>query len=368
MKRNIRIIVYLMILIMVISNLISCENTAGLSSQSSSEAERLLSSQSHAQLSSESSKPDISGKGDLWADKRLRVGYIGQGADGNWYTTVHNKLKDSAQQFNVNLTFYDGQGKQELQKEYLLELIEEDVDIIGITVATSQGWDEIFTKVKEAGIPIILIGKAIDSNNEALWDAIITPDYRNEEQMVGEWLINYLKKNNKLEEQYSFVELTGTTGATITLERDKGFSEIINSYNNIEKIYSKNCDFSTKLAYNAMSNILQETTDIDILFCHNDYMSLGAIQAIEEAGLVPGEDIIIISIEGTNAALKAIVEGKIACSVECNPMMGDLFMEACVRLANGETIEREIHPVDRVFDITNAQAEIDYRKLKGYGY
>ena len=90
--------------------------------------------------------------------------------------------------------------------------------------------------------------------------------------------------------------------------------------------------------------------------------------AIEEAGLVPGEDIIIISIMGTNAALEAIVDGKIACSVECNPLMGDLFMEACVRLANGEEIEREIHPVDRVFDITNAQAEIDYRKLKGYGY
>ena len=97
-------------------------------------------------------------------------------------------------------------------------------------------------------------------------------------------------------------------------------------------------------------------------------MAFGAIEAIEEAGLVPGEDIIILSIEGTDEALKAIVEGKIACSVECNPFMGDLFMEACVRLANGETIEREIHPVDRVFDITNAQAELDARKENGYGY
>ena len=364
MKRYSKIIIYLMILIMVINNLVSCTNTSGQQSLPTSKTESLANSQ----VASESSKPDISGKGDLLANKRLRVGYIGQGADGNWYTTVYNNLKDSAQQFNVNLTFYDGQGKQELQKEYLLELIEEDVDIIGITVVTSQGWDEIFTKVKEAGIPIILIGKAIDSNNEALWDAIITPDYRNEGQMVGEWLINYLKKNNKLEEQYSFVELTGTTGATITLERDKGFSEIINSYNNIEKIYSKNCDFSTTLAYNAMSNILQETTDIDILFCHNDYMSLGAIEAIEEAGLVPGEDIIIISADGIDEALEAIVDGKIACSVECNPLMGDLFMEACVRLVNGEEIEREIHPVDRVFDITNAQAELDARKENGYGY
>ena len=117
-----------------------------------------------------------------------------------------------------------------------------------------------------------------------------------------------------------------------------------------------------------MSNKLQETTDIDVLFCHNDDMAIGAIQAIEEAGLVPGEDILIISINGTNAALEAIVEGKIACSVETNPLLGDLLMEACVRIANGEEIEREIHPVDRVFDITNAQVELDAREENGYGY
>ena len=133
-------------------------------------------------------------------------------------------------------------------------------------------------------------------------------------------------------------------------------------------IISKEGHFTQAKGYEEMSNILQETTDIDVLYCHNDDMALGAIKAIEEAELVPGEDILIISIEGTNAALEAIVDGKIACSVETNPLLGDLFMEACVRLANGETIEREIHPVDRVFDITNAQAEIDYRKLKGYGY
>ena len=97
-------------------------------------------------------------------------------------------------------------------------------------------------------------------------------------------------------------------------------------------------------------------------------MVLGVINAIKAVDMIPGEDIQVISIEGTNAALEAIVEGKIACSVETNPLLGDLFMEACVRLANGEEIEREIHPVDRVFDITNAQAELDAREENGYGY
>ena len=97
-------------------------------------------------------------------------------------------------------------------------------------------------------------------------------------------------------------------------------------------------------------------------------MTLGAIAALEEFGIIPGKDVILINIESRRDILEAIVDGKIACSVECNPLMGDLFMEACVRLANGEEIEREIHPVDRVFDITNAQVELDAREENGYGY
>ena len=125
---------------------------------------------------------------------------------------------------------------------------------------------------------------------------------------------------------------------------------------------------SSEQSLDVVKEYLRKDKEVDIIFCQSDDMALGAINAIKAVDMIPGEDIIIVSIEGTNAALKAIVEGKIACSVECNPLMGDLFMEACVRLANGETIEREIHPVDRVFDITNAQAELDARKENGYGY
>ena len=359
MKKNIRIAIYLIILI-IVSNLISCTNTSGQQSQPTSKTESVASSQ----VIYESSQPDISGKDYLWCDRKITIGVLGPGAESAWRTTLTKDIMDAAEEWNIELKYLDGQGKDELQIEHLEKLIEEKVDAIGFMPVMISGWDEILTKVKEAGIPLIFLDRYAECSDESLWTSHIVNDWKKEGQMAGEWLINYLKKNNKLEEQYNFVELTGTIGSTITLGRDKGFSEIINNYDNIKKIYSKNCDFSTTPAYKEMFNILQETTDIDVLFCHNDYMAFGAIQAIEEAGLVPGKDIIIISADGTNDALEEIVDGKIACSVECNPLMGDLFMEACVRLANGEEIEREIHPVDRVFDITNAQEKLD----AGYGY
>ena len=368
MKRNIRIIVYLMILIMVISNLISCENTAGLSSQSSSEAESLLSSQIQSQLSSESSKPDISGKGDLWADKKLTIGVLGPGAEGTWRTVNIKDIMNKSKEWNIDMMFYDGQSKQELQIEQLEKLIEERVDVIGFMPVIRTGWNEILAKVKEAGIPLIFLDRYAECSDESLWTSHIVGDFYKEGQMAGEWLIEYMEKQKKLDDEIKIAELRGTEGTLAAIGREQGFREAIKNNKNLKITISKDGQFTNYMGHEEMVNILSETTDIDVLFCHNDDMAIGAIQAIEEAGLVPGEDIIIVSIEGTNAALEAIVEGKIACSVECNPFMGDLFMEACVRIANGEEIEREIHPVDRVFDITNAQTELDARAKNGYGY
>ena len=368
MKRNIRIIICLMILIMVISNLISCENTAGLSSQPSSEAESLLSSQSHAQLSSESSKPDISGKEDLCTNKKLKVGLIGPGFAGEWNYTMEKNVLNTAKEWNIDMEFVDGQCKQEVQIEHLEDLIEKKVDAIGFIPAVELGWEEVLTKVKQANIPIILLDRSVDCADESLWTSHIVNDWYKEAQMAGEWLIEYMEEQGRIDEKIKIAELSGPEDTRGAQDEGSGFREAIKESPNIDIVISKNGDFIQAKGYEEMSNILSETTDIDVLFCHNDDMALGAIQAIEEAGLVPGEDILIISVDGSDKILEYIAEGKVACSVECNPLMGDLFMEACVRLANGEEIEREIHPVDRVFDITNAQAELDARKENGYGY
>ena len=367
--KNIKTILISLTLILISINTSCINNTSGLSSQPGNNSHILSSSKISSQPSSESSTiPDISGRGNQWVGKKLEVGFIGPGSRDLWLTMFTKNIFDTADDWNIDLEYCDGQGKQDIQIKHIENLIEKKVDVIGFMPVRESGWDEILRKVKEAEIPIILVDNSVDCANESLWTSYIVNDWGKEGEMAGERLIEYLEKQGKLNEEIEIAEISGTEGAGATIGRGQGFRETIKEYSNIEVIISKEGHFTQAKGYEEMSNILQETTDIDVLYCHNDDMALGAIKAIEEAELVPGEDILIISIEGTNAALEAIVDGKIACSVETNPLLGDLFMEACVRLANGETIEREIHPVDRVFDITNAQAEIDYRKLKGYGY
>ena len=353
--RKRKMIIRFVIISMIVFSLISCVPKNNTILQSSTIIEP-------------SSRQDISGKGDLWADRKLKVGILTPGAEGAWRATSVNNILDDSKKWNINFIHYDGQGKQELQIEQLEHLIEKKVDAIGFMPVVESGWEEILMKVKEANIPLIFIDRFTDCADVSLWTSYIVNDFYKEGEMGGEWLINHLEKQEKLDEEIKITEIRGTDGAIAVKDRKNGFRESIKEYSNMEITISENGDFTHERGYEAMKDILAEITDIDVLYCHNDDMAIGAIQAIEEAGLVPGEDIIIISIEGTNAALEAIVEGKIACSVECNPLMGDLFMEACVRLANGEEIEREIHPEDRVFDITNAQAELYARKENGYGY
>ena len=372
MKDKIKKIIIFIYCIVIAFSLTSCDSeTPGLQSQPWSSGEASETS-SVEKVSSE--KEDPSGKGDLWADKKLRVGLAGPGYAGAWSLILSDNLKQKSKEWDIVLYHYS-EPTPHGQAYSMEKFIEYNMDIIALCTYSyysnyysESSWDEALEVVREAGIPVILVDRRICCEDKSLWKTLIINDYYKQGQMAGEWLIDNLEKGERIDKEIKIAELRGTEDSYEAQEIGNGFKETIKDYSNIDITISKDGYFLENSAYEEMLNILSETTDIDVLFCHNDDMALGAIQAIEEAGLVPGEDIIIISIMGTNAALEAIVDGKIACSVECNPMMGDLFMEACVRLANGETIEREIHPVDRVFDITNAQAELDAREKNGYGY
>ena len=370
MKDKIKKIIIFIYCIVIAFSITSCDNkTPGLQSQPWSSGEASETS-SVEKVSSE--KEDPSGKGDLWADKKLKVGLAGPGGGGGteWRLCVGNDLRQKSKEWDIVLYHYSDVTSQE-QIYSMKKFIEYDMDIIALFTYqyytdyySESSWDEALEVVREAGIPVILVDQEIYCEDESLWVTRVGNDWEKEGEMAGEWLIDYLKKEGRIDEKIKIIEFSSMENPNnASQERGQGFKEAIKENINLE-ITSKEVYPDKTYSYEEMANILSETTDIDVLFCHNDDMALGAIQAIEEAGLVPGEDILIISVDGSDKILEYIAEGKVACSVECNPLMGDLFMEACVRLANGEEIEREIHPVDRVFDITNAQEKLD----TGYGY
>jgi len=100
---------------------------------------------------------------------------------------------------------------------------------------------------------------------------------------------------------------------------------------------------------------------IDVVFSHNDEMTLGALPEIEEAGFKPGSDMIIISIDGGQEAIDVLKEGRINCVVECTPKLGQELMETAIKLKAGESVDKVIHPTERMFSDEEDPSQIEPR-------
>ena len=131
----------------------------------------------------------------------------------------------------------------------------------------------------------------------------------------------------------------------------------------MQVIKSQTGEFTRAKGKEVMEAFLKAEGDrIDAVYAHNDDMALGAIQAIEEAGRKPGEDIIVVSIDGVRAAFEAMIEGKLNCTVECNPLLGPMAFDAVEAVLAGETLPKHMVVKDRVFDQSTAATELPNRK------
>jgi ABC-type sugar transport system substrate-binding protein len=97
--------------------------------------------------------------------------------------------------------------------------------------------------------------------------------------------------------------------------------------------------------------------EIDAVYAHNDDMALGAIQALQAAGKKPGQDVLIVSIDGTKAAFEAMVRGELNATVECLPLLGPYAFDAVERILKGGEEAANIPKWIKVKDQIHTQAK-----------
>ncbi|MCP4309204.1 MAG: substrate-binding domain-containing protein, partial [bacterium] len=184
--------------------------------------------------------------------------------------------------------------------------------------------------------------------------AFLGSDFIDQGRRVAEWTLE-----NFDGETGTIVELEGTTGSSPANDRRKGFDDVMAEHDNMTIVASQTGDFARDLGRQVMETLLQAHPDVNIVYAHNDEMAIGAIQALELAGRKPGEDVLVVSIDGTRDALQAIIDGKMGVTVESSPFFGPLACETMKRYAKGETIEPWVKVSDRIFTKENAADHID---------
>jgi simple sugar transport system substrate-binding protein len=294
------------------------------------------------------------------AGKPIVLGFSQIGAESEWRTANTRSIQEAAPEAGITLRFSDAQQKQENQIKALRSFIAQRVDVIAFSPVVETGWETVLREAKTAKIPVILTDRAVEVSDDSLYLSLIGSDFVEEGRKAGRWLLENTKSTTG---DVHIVELQGTVGSAPANDRKKGFAEIIAADPRYKIIRSQTGDFTRAKGKEVMEAFLKaEGRKINVLFAHNDDMAIGAIQAIEEAGLNPGTDITIISIDGVKGAFEAMIAGKLNVTVECSPLLGPQLMAAVKDVVAGKPIPKRIVTEESVFPMEVAAQELPKRK------
>jgi len=297
-------------------------------------------------------------------EKKITLGFSQIGAESEWRTANTQSIKDAAAKAGINLKFSDAQQKQENQIKAIRSFIAQKVDVIAFSPVVETGWEPVLREAKAAKIPVILSDRAVDVKDDSLWVSFMGSDFVEEGRRAANWLVGYAPiKALAAKGDVYIVELQGTVGSAPAIDRKKGFEEVLKAHPNFKIIRSQTGDFTRAKGKEVMEAFLKaEGKKINVLYAHNDDMAIGAIQAIEEAGLKPAKDIVIVSIDAVKGAFEAMIAGKLNCSVECSPLLGPQLMQAVKDLKAGKVLPKRIVTQEGVFPMEVAAKEFPNRK------
>ncbi|MDW5312556.1 ABC transporter substrate-binding protein [Rhizobium sp. PL01] len=284
-----------------------------------------------------------------------KVGFAQTESNNPWRIAQTESMKAEAAKLGYQLVYTDAAGSAAKQVADVNSMIAQGVDVIFLAPREEKPLIPAVMAAKKAGIPVILLDRNVDQALAKAGEDYLTfigSDFIDEGKRVAEWLAKNANGKSKI------IELEGTTGSSPANDRKKGFDEAITAAGGFTIVASQTGDFARDKGRQVAEALLQAHPDADVIYAHNDEMAIGAIAAIEAAGKVPGKDILVLSIDGGKEAVQAVVDGKIAAVVECNPRFGPKAFETMTRFAAGDKIEAWVINTDKFYDASNASTEL----------
>ena len=305
---------------------------------------------------------------DNKASELIVVGFSQVGAESVWRNVNSESMKKTFTEKNgYKLIFEDGQQKQANQIMAIRKFIQQEVDYIVLAPVTETGWDTVLMEAKEAGIPVIIVDRMVDADPN-LYTCWVGSNFKLEGEKLCTWIHEYCQSNGFDDTKLRIVDIQGNIGATAQIGRTRGLVDAAENYGwNVLRQTSG--DFTRTKGYEVMKKILSQYKEINVVYCENDSMALGAIEAIEESGRNVGQNlaegnIMVVSFDGVDEeARQCVIDGKITCIAECNPHHGPRVQSIIERLENGETLPKlsyvneEMYAHDSTVSIVSIKGE-----------
>ena len=291
----------------------------------------------------------------------LVVGFSQLGSESGWRIGNTASMEKAAREWGFGLMLDNANQRQDKQIAAIRSFISYRVDVIVFSPIVETGWDNVLTEAKDAGIPVILMDRMIESGDDDRYTAYIGADFLAEGRRAGKFLKQ--KADAMGAKHMNIVEITGTEDSTPMRDRQAGFRWAIEGDGRFTIVESVTGDFLRSKGEEQMRALLDKygPEGIDVVYSHNDEMTLGALKVLEAEGIDPGKDIILISVDAQQEAIDALKAGRINCIVECTPDLGNSVMEMVDALTKGKQIPKRNHPVERAFTEFDNLSEVGPR-------
>ncbi|MDB5500511.1 MAG: sugar transporter substrate-binding protein [Tardiphaga sp.] len=297
---------------------------------------------------------------------QLTIGFSQIGSESGWRAAETSVSKSEAKKRNVNFKIADAQQKQENQIKAIRSFIAQKVDAIFLAPVVSTGWDAVLKEAQAAKIPVVLLDRDIDPSGKELYLTAVTSDSVHEGEVAGDWLAKTVGSK-----ACNVVELQGTVGASVAANRKKGFDTAVAKHANLKVVRSQTGDFTRAKGKEVMESFIKAEgggKNICAVYAHNDDMMVGAIQAMKEAGLKPGKDILTVSIDAVPDIFKAIAAGEANATVELTPDMAGPAFDAIIAWKDKGTVPPKwIQTESKLYTAADNPQKI-YDSKKGLGY
>ncbi|PPF58966.1 sugar ABC transporter substrate-binding protein [Clavibacter californiensis] len=290
------------------------------------------------------------GDGDL-----TTIGFVAVGPEGAWRQANEGNIEDTfTKAAGYDLKYAPAtNGDQKSQIDSFTSFVDEGVDIILLSATEGSGWEDSLQRAKEAEIPVILIDRGIEPDDTDLYTTRIAPDNIAVSTSVADWAESAFPDGG------NYFTLEGPAGVSVVNERNEGWNDVIGADSKFTKLGAQTANWSTEEAKSVFETVLKSNNnDVQLVFAQNDEMGLGAIQAVQEAGLTPGKDVKIATIDGTSSALKALAAGQLNFVAEYNPLFGDTALDAVKKTLAGEKVDSSIVVPSETFDSPEVAAEV----------
>ncbi len=298
---------------------------------------------------------NISDEMNNQADEYTTVGFSQLGAESDWRSAnTESMMTAFTEKDGYSLIYKNGQQKQANQITAIRTFIQQEVDYIVLAPATESGWESVLEEAREAGIPVILVDRRVNTSDKNLYSCWVGSDFELEGKKMAAWIKAYTEKKGIKPEEVNIVNIQGNIGSTAQIGRSRGLANAArdNGWNLKAEVSG---DFTETKGREVMAALLKRFDDVNVVYCENDNMAIGAIDAIEAAGKKAGSDIsageiMVVSFDGVNQdALSFAREGRISCIAECNPLHGPRVRALIEALISGAEPDKFNYVEEKLF-------------------